>query len=247
MQANRDDQPDVADTPSPRAPRGLARLRQWHRSRSEPVRIAIWTLVATAFINIGTLVSGVADVVAVIRGNEIVVTVQPAPLPSATSGALAGRSCQQLSPLGSGSGGPEAGVYVRAPGGCWSQLLGYVPSGSELEYLVTYKNGSSEPHDSVTFSVDLHDGMRLVAGSTRWMNASHPEGVAARSDDIQNAGINVGSYAPGANAWVTFRVTIPGESEVPCGVSEYRLVGFAGPWGSQTHANSSVLSAYRAC
>ena len=120
-------------------------------------------------------------------------------------------------------------------------------TGSELEYLISYRNTTDQQHDDVVLRAALPPGVRMVSGSTTWHNASHPDGVPATSDNVQGAGLNVGSYAPGANAWVTFRVVIPGTDEVDCGFSEYQMDGFAHPSGVAESSNTAVLSSYRGC
>lgn len=244
--------PPARDQPAdqraePHGPLGIRRVWRWYKSKSEPVRIMIATLAATAVINSPILVSAAADwKVAFGDDGPDVIVQQPAPLP-AGSGAAPEEQCQSLVARTAGTGGPEVGVYVRVPGGCWSQILGFVPPASDLEYQVSYVNGSDEQHDDVTFRVDLPDGMRLVAGSTRFMNASHPDGERTRADNIDDEGVNLGSYSPGSNAWVTFRVSIPDEGEAPCGATEYHVTGTAGPWGSDAQSNTAVLSSYRSC
>lgn len=171
---------------------------------------------------------------------------QPAPL--APEDGADGADCGRVATLdGPDGSGLRTAAYVRPVGGCWSQVLGYVPPGSELEYAIAYRNTSEAQHDDVVLRVELPDGARLVSGSTTWMNASHPEGVPATSDDVEGLGINVGSYGPGANAWLMFRVVVAGADEVDCGVSEYRVQGFSRASGVAETSNTAVLSAYREC
>ena len=43
-------------------------------------------------------------------------------------------------------------------------------------------------------------------------NAKHPQGVTLSDNIITDMGVNIGDYAPGANAWIYFDATA---SEIP--------------------------------
>ncbi|WP_194397124.1 hypothetical protein [Microbacterium atlanticum] len=90
----------------------------------------------------------------------------------------------------------------------WANRFVGIP-GQQVTVAGTYTNTGTTMQDDVTFTVDLPDNMHYVTGSTQWSNAStdrHP----ASSDEIVDTGINVGSYAPRANATVYFDVIIDG-------------------------------------
>ena len=38
-------------------------------------------------------------------------------------------------------------------------------------------------------------------------NAKHPQGVTLSDNIITDMGVNIGDYAPGANAWIYFDAT----------------------------------------
>lgn len=81
--------------------------------------------------------------------------------------------------------------------------------GETVDYLLQYKNTGTVQQDDVTFRDTLPAGMTYVNGSTTFGNSKTPNGVKA-SDNIANGtGINVGSYAPGANAWAIFSAKAP--------------------------------------
>lgn len=91
--------------------------------------------------------------------------------------------------------------------------------GEIVDYLINYVNTSSSQQDSVTFRDTLPTGITYVNGSTIYGNAISPSGNKA-SDNIANGtGINVGSYASGANAWVIFSAQVASNDQLPvCGV-----------------------------
>ena len=89
-----------------------------------------------------------------------------------------------------------------------------------VDYLLQYKNTGTVQQDGVTFRDTLPTGMTYVNGSTTYGNAKTPNGVKA-SDNIANGtGINVGSYAAGANAWAIFSAKAPTTAQLPvCGIN----------------------------
>jgi len=100
----------------------------------------------------------------------------------------------------------------------WSDNYTAQP-GETVDYLLDYKNTGATQQDNVTFRDTLPAGMSYVAGSTIYGNSKNPSGVKA-SDNIANeTGINVGSYAGGANAWAIFSAKVPSEDNLACGVN----------------------------
>lgn len=92
--------------------------------------------------------------------------------------------------------------------------------GETVDFLIQYKNTGSVRQDNVTFRDTLPAGMSYVNGSTIFGNAKNPSGVKA-TDDITGKGINVGSYAPGANAWAIFSAKVTENSKLPvCGTNK---------------------------
>ncbi len=91
--------------------------------------------------------------------------------------------------------------------------------GEKVDFLLAYKNTGEVQHDDVTFRDTLPAGLSYVTGSTTWSNASK-QNVKA-SDNIANGvGVNVGSYAKGANAYVIFTATVAANDALPtCGVN----------------------------
>lgn len=98
----------------------------------------------------------------------------------------------------------------------WSKSYAAQP-GETVDYLLQYKNTSTNQQDDVTFRDTLPASMTYVGGSTIFGNSVTPKGTKA-SDNIANGtGINVGSYAPGANAWAIFSATVPSQDKLTCG------------------------------
>lgn len=97
----------------------------------------------------------------------------------------------------------------------WSKSYAAQP-GETVDYLVQYKNTGTTQQDNVMISDKLPAGMTYVAGSSVLGNSKYPSGIKT-NDGITAGGINVGSYATGANAWVIFSAKVAAKDKLPCG------------------------------
>lgn len=99
----------------------------------------------------------------------------------------------------------------------WTDSYAAQP-GETVDFLVNYKNTGTVRQDNVVLKDKLPAGMTYVAGSTIYGNALHPSGTKA-SDNITGAGINVGSYNGGGNAWAIFSAKVASQSDLQCGTT----------------------------
>lgn len=92
--------------------------------------------------------------------------------------------------------------------------------GEVVDFLIQYKNVGETQHDDVTVRDTLPAGMTYVKDSTTFGNSVTPNGAKA-SDNIANGvGINIGSYASGANAWVIFSAKVSNNDQLKnCGTN----------------------------
>jgi uncharacterized repeat protein (TIGR01451 family) len=97
--------------------------------------------------------------------------------------------------------------------------------GDSLLYRVVYTNKSGKTQENVVMSDDLPNELTYEKGSTRLFNAKNPGGMAVKSDAITGKGIDIGSYADGANAYVTFKAKIPAASALNCGETVLKNTG----------------------
>lgn len=89
--------------------------------------------------------------------------------------------------------------------------------GETVDYLLEYKNTGNAQQDNVTFRDTLPADQTYVAGSTVFGNSKFPNGNKA-TDDITGVGVNVGSYAAGANAWLLFSAKVAANGDLDkCG------------------------------
>ena len=114
-----------------------------------------------------------------------------------------------------------------------------------VSVFVEYMNTGGFQQDDVTFRVTLPDGLALVPGTSVMFNSVVPEGALV-SDNLPGAGINIGSYASGGNAFVFFEVQT-GEAELfPCGESR-EVVTFRVTVAGWAKSADSVVSIIRRC
>lgn len=89
--------------------------------------------------------------------------------------------------------------------------------GETVDYLIQYKNTGNTQQDNVVVKDTLPSGMTYVEGSTVLGNSKTPAG-AKISDNVTKTGVNIGSYAAGANAWVIFSAKVAANDNLPtCG------------------------------
>lgn len=97
--------------------------------------------------------------------------------------------------------------------------------GETVDYLLQYKNTGTTLQNDVVLKDTLPTGMTYVDGSTTYGNANTPNGVKA-SDNITKAGINVGAYNPGGNAWAIFSAKVAENDKLTtCGPNTLHNVG----------------------
>lgn len=111
--------------------------------------------------------------------------------------------------------------------------------GEVVDFLLAYKNTGEVQQDDVTFRDTLPAGLSYVPGSTTWSNASK-QNVKA-SDNITTAGINVGSYAPGANAFTVFSAKVADNDNLPvCGPNKLTNKGKVNTGGYSREDDATV-------
>ncbi len=94
-------------------------------------------------------------------------------------------------------------------------------AGETVDYLIQYKNTGDIQQNDVALRDSLPAGTTYVSGSTTFGNSVTPAGAKA-SDNIANGtGINIGSYASGANAWAIFSARVASNDQLPtCGANK---------------------------
>jgi hypothetical protein len=91
--------------------------------------------------------------------------------------------------------------------------------------------------------------MTFVSGSTILENGSYPNGtpLGTASGTITNQGVDIGDYAPGANAYIEITVKAPVAAQLTCGDNLFRNVGVAHPEGMNEYYNTADVHITGAC
>ena len=89
-----------------------------------------------------------------------------------------------------------------------------VNKGDKVEYRLGYKNTGTVEQKNVVFKDVLPRGITYIPGQTDLINGNNPNGKRL-DDSINGDGVNVGAYAPNANAYVYLFAKADGD---PCTV-----------------------------
>lgn len=95
--------------------------------------------------------------------------------------------------------------------------------GETVDYLINVTNTGDTQLDNVVIKDMLPSHMSYVAGSSVLGNSHHPNGIKT-DDGVTTKGLNVGSYAPGGNAWIIFSAKVANKDKLPCGKATLRNV-----------------------
>jgi len=119
--------------------------------------------------------------------------------------------------------------------------------GELVDYMIEYKNIGQVQQDNVTVRDTLPAGQTYEMHSTSYRNGNHPTGTPA-SDNIANGiGINIGSYAPGANAKVIFSARVAKNNDLKnCGVNTLTNKA-AVTTGNVTREDTAVVTVPKVC
>ena len=119
--------------------------------------------------------------------------------------------------------------------------------GDIVEFRVSYTNLSkTEVQNDVAIKHILPKSLRYVAGTTKLINSTYPDGTYLSPDgSIVGNGVNIGNYNPNANAYVYFRAEVV-EDGLACGKNT--LVDWAqGGVGTKTIQDYASVITDRVC
>lgn len=114
--------------------------------------------------------------------------------------------------------------------------------GEVVDFILAYKNTGEVNHDDVTFRDTLPKGLSYEAKSGVWSNASTQNNKFTSDLALTNGtGINVGSYAPGANAFTTFSAKVAASKDLECGTNKLINKGKVNTGGYTVEDNATVI------
>ena len=88
----------------------------------------------------------------------------------------------------------------------WNKTVS-AKKGDKVDYLLQYANTGTTEQKSVVMKDVLPKGLSYVNGSSKLTNAKNPSG-AKIGDEIGAAGMNIGGYTAGSNAYLQFTATV---------------------------------------
>ncbi len=129
--------------------------------------------------------------------------------------------------------------------GGWVETYAAKP-GEVVDYIVRYKNTGTMTQENVHVKDTLPTGMTYVAGSTVVANSNYPNGQSV-VDGVTAAGINIGAYTPGANAWVRFSAKAADNSSLEkCGPNVLKNVASV-KTGAGTKTDDADVTVTKTC
>lgn len=128
--------------------------------------------------------------------------------------------------------------------GGWVETYAAQP-GEVVDYIIRYKNTGGTIQENVVVKDTLPAGMTYVAGSSVLANANNPTGKAI-NDDVVTAGVIIGSYTPGSNAWVRFSAKVASAKDLACGVNTLKNIASV-KTGSGTKSDDATVAVEKKC
>lgn len=114
--------------------------------------------------------------------------------------------------------------------------------GDKVEFQIAYTNTSLDTHNNVVIRDILPANLEYINGSTMLYNSNDPKGTRIIDDTITTeAGINIGHYAPGANAYIRFTAEVTDQT---LGYGYTTLVNWAQANAGNTDDTRVVLQDY---
>lgn len=126
----------------------------------------------------------------------------------------------------------------------WTGKVYAVP-GECVRFRIGIRNMSSEIFRNLTLRDILPTGLSYINGSTRIYNAKHPQEVTLSDNIITDMGVNIGDYAPGANAWIYFDTVTP-EMASNENIIYRNIIQACGGYGSKEKSADVIVDACEA-
>lgn len=116
---------------------------------------------------------------------------------------------------------------VRAHGTTGWQKAVTANPGDSVDYLISYKNTGQTDQGNVVAKDSLPTGINYTGGTTKLTNTTNPNGTGTPDGLTAASGVNIGGYAPGGAAYVTFTSKIGDNDSLPqCGNNVLRNIGY---------------------
>lgn len=118
--------------------------------------------------------------------------------------------------------------------------------GDKVEFQIEYKNTSNIKHEDVVIRDILPSNLKFVGGTTLY-NTNHPKGMTMDNPEhVVDKGMFIGSYNPGANAFVRFTAEVVNDN-FTCGDFVLHNWGRASVAGRLVQDSAAVKVALASC
>ena len=126
----------------------------------------------------------------------------------------------------------------------WADRV-YTAPGECVRFRIGIRNMSSEMFRNLTLRDILPTGLSYIDGSTRIYNPKHPQGVTLSDNIVTDVGVNIGDYAPGANAWIYFDATTPKMASNE-NIIYRNVIQACGGYGAKEKSADVIMDVYEA-
>lgn len=130
---------------------------------------------------------------------------------------------------------------VAKDGGSWKENIAVTP-GEKINYRIEFKNTGETQLNNVVVKDQLPAHMSYVAGTTKLYNATNPKGTSVADGVVGANGIEIGDYAPGANAIVVFKAQVGEASDELCNTDLLTNVASIKPEGLNPKDDDATVS-----
>ncbi len=158
-------------------------------------------------------------------------------------------SCPQVPGASQSSSTTSIDLLVRPyeNGECWARATTVGLTPSTIEFEIAYTNTSKMLQKDVVLGVKLANGLTIVPGTTYLASDSSPNGQHLDTDAIDTSGVVIGSYDPGANAFLAFRAETPSVGDLHCGSNRLRTIATVQPRGLNYFYNTADIDLTKTC
>jgi uncharacterized repeat protein (TIGR01451 family)/LPXTG-motif cell wall-anchored protein len=113
----------------------------------------------------------------------------------------------------------------------------------ELQYKIEYQNTGTTQQDNVVIKDQMPAGISYEKGTTQVATSvTNGQWTPITDDNVVGSGINIGSYAPGGNAYVKFKAKVTDNADLTaCGVNTITNTGTAETDNGSKSDTASVI------
>lgn len=113
--------------------------------------------------------------------------------------------------------------------------------GTRVKYKIHYRNTGTTRQANVVLREELPAMFHYVSGSSNYATGSTGGKWQKTADGVTGGGINLGSFAPGGDAYLKFTAVLPGAEDLDCGLTSTTSTASARTLNGTKSAQSVIL------